>query len=126
MANTSRTKSAVLTAGARLAGLLAFFACGVIALWAMWTMLGAAFDSDWLQVALALMLWMAAVGAAQDAWWSATRFPSARFLRSTSRADQQHAAPVTSAPAHATIAPIEPPRQAMQPSTAVFAPEPVA
>jgi hypothetical protein len=56
----------------RLASGAAFFVCGVIALWAMWTMLGAAFDSDWLQVARTLMLWTAAVvslgGFAATVW----------------------------------------------------------
>jgi hypothetical protein len=33
-----------------------------IAFWAIWTMLGAAFDSDWLQVACMLVLSTVAVG----------------------------------------------------------------
>jgi lipid A 3-O-deacylase len=98
--------STVLTAGATLAGLPAFFVCGTIAFWAMWTMLGAAFDSDGLQVALTLMLWMAAVGAARESWRSATRSPSARCSRSTSRANEQRAAPITSTAAPATIMPM--------------------
>jgi hypothetical protein len=63
MVNIRRTKSTVLTAGATLAGLLALVWVA-IAFWAMWTMLGAAFDSDWLQAALMLMLWTTAVGTA--------------------------------------------------------------
>jgi hypothetical protein len=46
----------------RLGSGAAVFVCLAIALWAMWTMLGAAFDSDWLEVARTLMLWTAAVG----------------------------------------------------------------
>jgi hypothetical protein len=63
MANIRRTTSTVPTAavGARLAGLLALV-CVATAFWALWTMLGAALDSDWLQVACMLMLWTAAVG----------------------------------------------------------------
>jgi hypothetical protein len=57
MANIIRGTVLTAAAGATLA----------IAFWAMWTMLGAAFDGDWLQVALALMLWMAAVGATHSA-----------------------------------------------------------
>jgi hypothetical protein len=55
----------VLTAdaGATLIGLMTLVWVA-IAFWAMWTMLGAAFDSDWLQVACMLILWTAAVGTA--------------------------------------------------------------
>ena len=53
MANIRRTN--VLTAAAD-------GTCVAIALWAMWTMLAAAFDSRWLHVALMLMLWLAAIG----------------------------------------------------------------
>jgi hypothetical protein len=62
MVKIRRPKSTVLTAGEILAG-LRVLAWGTIAFWAMWTMLGAAFDSDWLQVALMLMLWTAAAGS---------------------------------------------------------------
>jgi hypothetical protein len=48
----------------RLGTGVAFFMCLAIASWAMWTTLGAAFDSDWLQVARTMMLWTAAVGTA--------------------------------------------------------------
>jgi hypothetical protein len=78
MANIGGTTSAVLTASATLAGLLPFVLSVVIAFWAMWTVLDATFDSDWLQVALTLMLWIAAAGAARDALCSATRWPSTR------------------------------------------------
>jgi lipid A 3-O-deacylase len=111
MANIQRITSTVPTARATLAGLLAFLACVAIAFWAMWTMLGAAFDSDWLQVALTLMLWLVAVGAAQDSWWSATRFPSARCSRST-RANAQHAVRITSTAAPATLMPMRRPQLA--------------
>jgi hypothetical protein len=65
LANIHRTTLTVptATAGATLAGLLALVWVA-IAVWAMWTMLGAAFDNDWLQVACMLMLWTAAVGTA--------------------------------------------------------------
>jgi hypothetical protein len=65
MANIRRAKSAVLTAaaGATLGVPLAFV-CIAIALWAMWTMLAAAVDSDWLQVAGTFTLWLAATGMA--------------------------------------------------------------
>jgi hypothetical protein len=90
MANVHRPTSTVPTAagGAALVGVLAL-ACVALASWAMWTMLGAAFASDWLQVALTLMLWTAAVGAARVSWYSATGSPSARSSRSTSRAKEQ-------------------------------------
>jgi hypothetical protein len=63
LANIRRTKSTVpiAAAGATLAGLL-ILVCVATAFWAMWAMLAAAFDSDWLQVACMLMLWTAAVG----------------------------------------------------------------
>jgi hypothetical protein len=63
MANIHRTTLTVPTAaaGATLAGRLALVWVA-IAFWAMWTMLGAAFNSDWLQVACMLVLWTAAVG----------------------------------------------------------------
>jgi hypothetical protein len=61
MANIRTTKSTVATAGATLAGLLVLV-CVATAFWAMWTMLEAVFDGDWLQVAWMLMLWTAAVG----------------------------------------------------------------
>jgi hypothetical protein len=61
MANIHRPTPTVPTAGAALAGLLAF-ACVAIAFWALWMILEAAFDSDWLQIAGMLMLWTAAVG----------------------------------------------------------------
>ena len=64
MAITHRITSTVPTAaaGATLAVRLALVWVA-IAFWAMWTMLGAAFDSDWLQVAFMLILWTAAVGS---------------------------------------------------------------
>jgi hypothetical protein len=63
MANFQRTTSTVPTAaaGATLARLLTLV-WAAIAFWAMWTMLGAAFDSDWFEVTFMLMLWTAAVG----------------------------------------------------------------
>jgi hypothetical protein len=63
MANIHRTTSTVLAAdaGATLIGLMTLVWVA-IAFWAMWTMLGAAFDSDWLQVACMLILWTSAVG----------------------------------------------------------------
>jgi hypothetical protein len=63
MANIHRPRSIVPTAaaGAALAGLLAL-ACVAIAFWALWMMLEAAIDSDWLHVAAMVMLWTAAVG----------------------------------------------------------------
>jgi lipid A 3-O-deacylase len=108
MSNIRGTTSTALTASATLAGLLAFFVSVATALWAMWTMLGAAFDSDWFQVALTLVLWMAAVGAAQICWRSATRFPSARCWR----ANEQRAAPITSTAVPATIMPTRRPQLA--------------
>jgi hypothetical protein len=110
MSNIRGATSTALTASA--AGLLAFFVSVATALWTMWTMLGAAFDSGWFQVAFTLMLWMAAVGAAQICWRSATRFPSARCWRSTSRANEQRAAPIASTAVPATIMPTRPPRLA--------------
>jgi hypothetical protein len=64
MANIRRTTSTVPTtaAGTTLAGLLALV-CVATTFWALWTMLGAAFESDWTQVTCMLMLWTAAVGA---------------------------------------------------------------
>jgi lipid A 3-O-deacylase len=96
MANICGTTSAVPTSRATLGDLLAFFSSVAIAFWAMWTMLGAAFNSDCLQIALTLMLWIAAVGAARDALCSAMRWPSGRPSRSTPRANEQRAAPITS------------------------------
>jgi hypothetical protein len=63
MANIHRPTATARTAAASaaLAGLLAL-ACVAIAFWALWMMLEAACDSDWLQVAGMLMLWTAAVG----------------------------------------------------------------
>jgi hypothetical protein len=64
MSNICGTTSTALTASATAAVLLAFFMSVATALWAMWTMLGAGFDSGWLQAALMLMLWMAAARSA--------------------------------------------------------------
>jgi hypothetical protein len=63
MANIQRTASTVPAAAAisKLVGLLVAL-CVAAAVWAIWTMLGAAFDSDWLQVACMLIVWTAAVG----------------------------------------------------------------
>jgi lipid A 3-O-deacylase len=95
MANFRGTRSTILNASATLTGLLAFSVCVAIAFWAIWTILGAAFDSDWFRVALALMLWITAVGAARDALCSAMRLRSARSSRSTHRVNEQRAAPIT-------------------------------
>jgi hypothetical protein len=89
MANIRGTTSTILNASTTSAGLLAFSVYVALAFWALWTMLGAAFGSEWFQVALTLMLWTAAVGAARVSWYSATRSPSARSSRSTSRAKEQ-------------------------------------
>jgi hypothetical protein len=61
MANIHMPTSTASTVGAAVAGLMALV-CVAIAFWAMWLMLSAVFDSDWLQVACMLMLWTVAVG----------------------------------------------------------------
>jgi hypothetical protein len=63
MANIQRPTSTVPIAavGAALVGLLALV-CVATAFCALWMMIKAAFNSDWLQVACMVMLWTAAVG----------------------------------------------------------------
>jgi len=63
MPDIRRTESTVLTGAARATIPGLGFMCVATAFWAMWTMLVAAFDSDWLKVALTLMLWTVAAGA---------------------------------------------------------------
>jgi hypothetical protein len=63
MANIQRAASTVPAAAADSTHIgLLVAVCVAVAIWAIWTMLGAVFDSDWLQGACMLMVWTAAVG----------------------------------------------------------------
>jgi lipid A 3-O-deacylase len=74
-----------------------------LAFWTMWTMLGAAFDSDWLQFA---MLWMVHCRRGTGFLLLSNEVASARSSPSTSRANEQRAAPITSTAAPGTIMPM--------------------